>query len=162
MEDTASFITSTIGVLDSLELKYAKLPSVPELDMMDQTCSKLLEQPTFVLDKLVPPIAQSKLVTITKAPANLDSNNNLLGQPHPTQVSAGPPPKKPRSWWASITLANPALISASVKLNELDYAKWTKTDIFAASLAPSRLATQDNINKDLFPSTITSPPLVKR
>ena len=40
LEDTASFITSTLELLDTLELKYARPPSVSELDMMDRTCSE--------------------------------------------------------------------------------------------------------------------------
>ena len=40
------------------------------------TCPKLLEQPTFKLDKLVSHIAHSKLVN--KVPASLDPDNNLI------------------------------------------------------------------------------------
>merc|ERR1719186_195582 len=136
LEDTASFITSTIGVLDSLELKYAKLPSVPELDIMDQTCPKLLDQPTFKLDKLVSPIAQSKLVTSTKVPASLDPNNNLLVLLHPTpRCLPGPPlmkqrgswsPVKSDTWWTSNTPVKPDLSTtiASPALRKKEREAW--------------------------------------
>lgn len=86
MEEDATFITSTLEVIQSLELKYSTLPVITELDKMDEDQPSKLD----IMDQSSPNLDMVML--------DQDLNNNLPGQSHST--TPGPPAMRERgSWW---------------------------------------------------------------
>ena len=68
MEEDATFITSMLEVIQSLELKYSTLPVITELDKMDEDQPSKLD----IMDQSSPNLDMVML--------DQDLNNNLPGQ----------------------------------------------------------------------------------
>jgi hypothetical protein len=74
LEEDAIFITTMLEVIEEMELRYATLPTIPDLDLMDQPMlDRTIVTTLTSKDSVAIPVKDSGAI-----PATLDENNNVI------------------------------------------------------------------------------------